>query len=162
MAKAKEEEPATTGSEDLVVVVTGLKTQVEQLTKVVQAALERLEAVEKQPIDQLIDRIEAIEKQPASSSVVQIDTKTDSTLDRAALIAGLIASGSSVNGLVKGAHEHTIALSAIRVAATLEQVAGIVQKHPKLLKGRIDPAYDELEKILKEEDCPAEETPAQG
>ena len=139
MAKAKDDSSVeASGVEDSATALLALKSQVDELTKVVRA---------------LVERIEAVEKQPASgaSGCGKGGGKSASVLSSAAVVAGAIAAGSSSNGLMTGAHEYTVALSAVRVAASLYRVADIVQDHPELLEGRIGQAYTDLEKILEQQ-----------
>ncbi len=153
MAKAKEETTAETPAvpEDLAGVVAALKTQMDDLTKVVRAALERLEAVENQAAGLASSLASAKSEQPVSPELHSAaPSKSEAMMATAAVVAGQIAAGSSTNGLLTGAQEDTIALSAIRVAVSLYRVGEVVVENPSLLDCRIAPAFESLEKIMKQ------------
>lgn len=145
MAKAKDDTSAEVG-EDSSAAVAALTAQVDQLTRVVRAAVERIEAVEAQNASLLAAA-------GAGGGGTRKCGSSDSLLATAATIGGAIAAQSSSNGLLTGAHEHTVALSAIRLAASIHRVGGIVQDKPQLLFGRIGQAYAELESTLQEQDA---------
>lgn len=153
MAKAKDESTVETPAvpEDLAGVVAALKTQIDDLTKSVRAALERLEAVENQATELAMGLASAKAEQPVSQVLqTAAPSKSEAMMGTAAVIAGQIAAGSSTNGLLTGAQEDTIALSAIRVAVSLYRVGEVVVDNPSLLDCRIAPAFEALEKIMKQ------------
>lgn len=74
-------------------------------------------------------------------------------LDRAAVIAGKIASGSVIEGLLSGSHATTISLSSIRLATMLERVAEKIEAHPELLTMQITKAHDKLDELIRAENA---------
>lgn len=95
---------------------------------------------------------------PVTTEVVVAETSADlkkQILDRAAVIAGQIASGSVIEGLLQGNHATTISLSAIRVATMLERVAEKIEAHPDLLTLPITKAHDKLDEMIRAENAAA-------
>jgi hypothetical protein len=86
-----------------------------------------------------------------STELVGSDSRKE-ILDRAAVIAGKIASGSVLEGLLSGSHATTISLSAIRLATMLERVAEKIEAHPELLTMPITKAHDKLDELIRAED----------
>jgi hypothetical protein len=84
-----------------------------------------------------------VQESPAPSS------KRKQILDRAAVIAGQIASASVIEGLLQGSHATTVSLSAIRVAVTLDLVADKVEECPELLTMPIGKAHDLLDEMIR-------------
>jgi hypothetical protein len=95
------------------------------------------------------------DRKPEVASAVEIgssDPRKD-ILDRAAVIAGKIASGSVIEGLLSGNHGTTISLSSIRLATMLERVAEKIEAHPELLTMQITKAYEKLDELIRAEDA---------
>lgn len=146
MAKTKDDASGEAGEDQSAAVAT-LTAQVDQLSKLLRAALERIDAVEAQAASL------AAGGSAAGAGGARRGGSSDVLMTTAAAIGGAIAAQSSSNGLLTGAHEHTVALSALRLAASIHRVAGIVQDKPQLLRGRIGEAYTELEATLQEQDA---------
>lgn len=109
-----------------------------------------------QEISSLQKKLKKLEDQkPEVVSTVEIDSNDPrkEILDRAAVIAGQIASGSVIEGLLQGNHATTISLSAIRVATMLERVAQKVEAYPELLTLPITKAHDMLDEMVRAENA---------
>lgn len=123
--------------------------------------LESLEAGLKealQDIASLQKKLKKLEDQkPEAVQTVEIGSSDPrkEILDRAAVIAGQIASGSVIEGLLQGSHATTISLSAIRVATMLERVAQKVEAYPELLTLPIAKAHDKLDEMVRAENAMA-------
>lgn len=109
-----------------------------------------------QEIASLQKHVKKLEEQkPEAVSAVSIgesDPRKE-ILDRAAVIAGQIASGSVIEGLLQGNHATTISLSSIRVATMLERVAQKIEANPDLLTLPITKAHDKLEEMIRAENA---------
>lgn len=165
MAKAKNETTASQGDFDPQVAeetATGTDsgtTATREVTIAVNLELKSLsdglkEAL--QEISSLQKKLKKLEDQkPEVVSTVEIDSNDPrkEILDRAAVIAGQIASGSVIEGLLQGNHATTISLSAIRVATMLERVAQKVEAYPELLTLPITKAHDMLDEMVRAENA---------
>ena len=159
MAKAKGEptsgsdfDPQVGGGEEASGSASAPSVDYAPLLKSLEAGLK--EAL--QEIASLQKQIKKLEDQkPDAVSAVSIgesDPRKE-ILDRAAVIAGQIASGSVIEGLLQGSHATTISLSSIRVATMLERVAEKVEAHPDLLTLQITKAHDKLEEMILAENA---------
>lgn len=158
MAKAKNEQAAQTGEFDpQVSEETLVETKVESGAVDHSAEIRSLAAGLKdamQEITSLHKHLKKLEdRKPEAVEAVEIDssdTRKD-ILDRAAVIAGKIASGSVLEGLLSGSHATTISLSSIRLATMLERVAEKIEAHPELLTLQITKAHDKLDEMIRAE-----------
>jgi septal ring factor EnvC (AmiA/AmiB activator) len=120
--------------------------QLQSLEAGLKEALQEISSLQK-TIKKLEDRKpEAVQSVEIGSS----DPRKD-ILDRAAVIAGKIASGSVLEGLLSGSHATTISLSSIRLATMLERVAEKIEAHPELLTEQITKAHDKLDEMIRAE-----------
>jgi septal ring factor EnvC (AmiA/AmiB activator) len=121
--------------------------QLQSLEAGLKEALQEISSLQK-TIKKLEDR------KPEVMSAVEIGSSDPrkEILDRAAVIAGKIASGSVLEGLLSGSHATTISLSAIRLATMLERVAEKIEAHPELLTMQITKAHDKLDELIRAED----------
>lgn len=94
---------------------------------------------------------EAAEKAPKPSVPAgeESSKSRNKVLDRASVIAGKMASASSIEGLLYGSHELTISLSAIRLAITMDRVADAIKENPELLTMKIQDAHAKLEELFR-------------
>jgi hypothetical protein len=156
MAKAKGEQSAAAsefdpqvGAEDVNNEASGSSPDpmLKSLEAGLKEALLEIASLQKQ-LNKLEDR------KPEHVQSVEIghsDSRKD-ILDRAAVIAGKIASGSVLEGLLSGSHATTISLSSIRLATMLERVAEKIEAHPELLTEQITKAHDKLDEMIRSED----------
>lgn len=158
MAKAKGEPTASQGEFDPQV---GDETPTEVSIAVVDNSkqLQSLELGLKEALQEIASlqrHVKKLEDQkPEAVSAVSIgesDPRKE-ILDRAAVIAGQIASGSVIEGLLQGNHATTISLSSIRVATMLERVAEKIEANPDLLTLPITKAHDKLEEMIRAENA---------
>ena len=110
-------------------------------------ALQEIASLQKQ-----LKKLEDRKPEPVQSVEIGNSDPRKDILDRAAVIAGKIASGSVLEGLLSGSHATTISLSSIRLATMLERVAEKIEAHPELLTLQITKAHDKLEEMIRAED----------
>lgn len=160
MAKAKGE---PTASQDEFDPQVGDETSTEVSIAVVDNSkqLQSLEAGLKEALQEIASlqkKLKQLEesKPDVPTQAVEIGSSDPrkEILDRAAVIAGQIASGSVIEGLLQGNHATTISLSSIRVATMLERVAEKIEAHPELLTLPITKAHDKLEEMIRAENQP--------
>lgn len=158
MAKAKGEPTASQGefdpqvgdetSTEVSIAVVDNSKQLQSLELGLKEALQEIASLQKQ-----VKKLE--EQRPETVSAVSIgecDPRKE-ILDRAAVIAGQIASGSVIEGLLQGNHATTISLSSIRVATMLERVAQKIEANPEMLTLPITKAHDKLEEMIRAENA---------
>jgi len=137
VVSAKQESVSIDHTAEIRSLETGLKDALQEIASL-QKKLQKLE-----------------DRKPESVQSVEIghsDSRKD-ILDRAAVIAGKIASGSVLEGLLSGSHATTISLSSIRLATMLERVAEKIEAHPELLTLQITKAHDKLDELIRAENA---------
>jgi len=155
MAKAKE----NTASGSAEFAPEGVETTEQSLTVAIDHTeqIKSLEAGLKEALKEIAalnKKLEAhVDSAPAAPVVSGQKDQKQQILDRAAVIAGQIASGSVIEGLLQGNHATTISLSSIRVAVMLERVAEKIEACPELLTIKITDAHDKLEAIIRAENA---------
>jgi len=161
MAKAKSDQSAPAGefdpqvSDETVVETKPVEgafdhsKEIQSLEAGLKEALQEIATLQKQ-LKKLEDR-----KPDAVQSAVEKGSSDPrkEILDRAAVMAGQIASMSVIEGLLSGSHATTISLSAIRLATMLERVAEKIEAHPELLTIQITKAHDKLDELIRAEDA---------
>ena len=156
MAKAKGEATGGTDFEPQVgsdgaatteVVTVDNTKQILSLEAGLKEALQEIASLQK-----TIKKLEDRKPEPVQSVEIGHSDSRKDILDRAAVIAGKIASGSVLEGLLSGSHATTISLSSIRLATMLERVAEKIEAHPELLTEQITKAHDKLEEMIRAED----------
>jgi len=152
MAKAKNDQAADsepqTGAEETTAAAPTVDyaPQLKSLNDGLTEALEEIDSLQKK-LRKLEDR------KPEAAQTVELagSDPLKEVLDRAAVIAGQIASGSVIEGLLQGNHATTISLSAIRVATMLPRVAAKIEAYPELLTLPIAKAHDLLDDMIRAE-----------
>lgn len=156
MAKAKGEPTAAQGEFDPQVSDEGAATEVSAVDNSKQ--IQSLEAGLKEALQEIsslqkkLQKLEDCKTEVASAIEIGSSDPRKDILDRAAVIAGKIASGSVLEGLLSGSHATTISLSSIRLATMLERVAEKIEAHPELLTQQITKAHDKLDELIRAED----------
>lgn len=155
MAKAKGEPTASQGefdpqvgdetSTEVSIAVVDNSKQLQSLELGLKEALQEIASLQKH-----VKKLE--EQKPEAVSIGESDPRKE-ILDRAAVIAGQIASGSVIEGLLQGNHATTISLSSIRVATMLERVAQKIEANPELLTLPIAKAHDKLDEMIRAENA---------
>lgn len=155
MAKAKNDQAAETeqqnGGEEAsgTAQIVDYAPQLKSLNDGLADALQEIESLQKK-----LKKLEDKKPEVVQRDAVGSDPLKE-VLDRAAVIAGQIASGSVIEGLLQGNHSTTISLSAIRVATMLPRVAGKIEAYPELLTLPITKAHDLLDEMIREENAQA-------
>jgi len=152
MAKAKNDQAADSGPQEggeettVAAPVVDYAPQLKSLNDGLAEALQEIDSLQKK-LKKLEDR------KPEAAQTVELagSDPLKEVLDRAAVIAGQIASGSVIEGLLQGNHATTISLSAIRVATMLPRVAAKIEAYPELLTLPITKAHDLLDDMIRAE-----------
>jgi hypothetical protein len=75
---------------------------------------------------------------------------SDSACNRAIQIAGAISATVSRNGVIQGVNEWIVALCSIRMTHAVYEMAQIIEEHPELLSGEMEPTLARAEVLVRE------------